>query len=61
MEALEDYITISYPKDENNLGRIDVLSVIDLSEIMSFQGNPETHFNIGKFNVKMNKRYDEVN
>ena len=36
MEALEDYITISYPKDENNLGRIDVLSVINLSEIMSF-------------------------
>ncbi len=43
------------------MGRIDIISVIDLSEILSFNGNPITNFNIGQFNIKMKKRYDEVN
>lgn len=47
MEALEDYLAISYPKDNDNLGRIDVMHVNDLTEITSFYGNPKTNFNLG--------------
>ena len=47
IEGLVDYFAISYPKDSNNLGRIDIMSVIDLSLIISFYGNPGTNFNIG--------------
>lgn len=37
------------------------MSVNDLSDILNFYGNPVTNFNIGQFNIKMKKRFDEVN
>jgi len=37
------------------------MSVNDLSDILNFYGKPVTNFNIGEFNIKMKKRFDEVN